>query len=807
MKPNLYLMKNKLCCLITGLAVLVAPSHLPAQGTTFTYQGRLVDGGSPATGLYDLRFGLYDAASIGAQQGYLLTNSTTAVSNGQFTVTLDFGNQFPGADRWLEISVRTNGGDAFTALNPRQPLTATPYAITAGAVTGPVAAGQLTGAVPVSQVSGVLPLDQLPPAVVTNGASGVHLTGAFTGNASGLTNLAAANLVGAIADAQLSGNIPRLNVPNTTAVAMAVPTVNSGFITSANVTSGGSGYLTPPLVTATDATGRGAVLTAVVSGGSVTGLNVANPGSNYSGSASLTIAPPPSTAFQTFVTPNFFSGVNTMTNADNKFAGSFAGNAAGLTNLPPAGLTGVLAPAQIPSLDASKITSGTLAPALIPVLDAATSLTGTLPDARLTANVALRNGPNDFTGLNQFAGLVRATNVGNQFAGNVSGNGAGLTNLPATSLTGALAPAQIPSLNASKITSGTFATALIPVLDAATNLTGILPDARLTTNVALRTSPNDFTGLNQFAGVVRATNVGNQFVGSVSGNGAGLTNIPASAFAAAPPGMVLIPAGAFTMGDTLDGLSDAVPTNVTVSAFYLDVNLVSWSQWQAVYFWATNHGYVFSVPGAGNAANHPVQAVNWYDCVKWCNARSQQAGKPPVYYTDAGWAQVYTNGEPTTVYANWAASGYRLPTEAEWEKAARGGVSGQRFPWGNVINQNLGNYYGDTASYGYDLGPDGYSAAFTNGVTTYTSPLGSFAANAYGLNDMAGNVFEWCWDWYGTSYAGGSDPRGPAGSLSFRVLRGGAWNYDASYARCAYRNYFSPSYAFDSFGFRCVRGL
>src|ERR1017187_1999620 len=161
-------------------------------------------------------------------------------------------------------------------------------------------------------------------------------------------------------------------------------------------------------------------------------------------------------------------------------------------------------------------------------------------------------------------------------------------------------------------------------------------------------------------------------------------------------GMALIPAGAFTMGDNLDGLSDATPTvSVTVSAFYMDVNLVSYSQWQTVYNWATNHGFGFVNAGSGKAANHPVQTVDWYDTVKWCNARSQQAGKTPVYYTDAGLTQVYTNGE-VTPYVYWTANGYRLPTEAEWEKAARGGLSGQRFPWGNTISESQANYEGDT---------------------------------------------------------------------------------------------------------------
>ncbi len=309
---------------------------------------------------------------------------------------------------------------------------------------------------------------------------------------------------------------------------------------------------------------------------------------------------------------------------------------------------------------------------------------------------------------------------------------------------------------------------------------------------------------------VYSVSVSNPY-GSTNSAGALLTIVPNS--------MALIPAGSFTMGDTLDGESDAIPTTIYVSAFYMDVYDVTETLWANIYDWALANGYDFDNTGAASpkGANYPVQSVDWYDVVKWSNGRSQQAGLTPVYYTDAALTQVYTTGEVDAVYVNWGASGYRLPTEAEWEKAARGGLSGQRFPWGDTISESQANYYGDTNAYSYDLGPNGYNALFDTGAEPYTSPVGYFAPNGYGLYDMAGNVYEWCWDWYaappytaGSAYLGGTNPTGAGPGSGFRVLRGGSWfndYYSAYYARCAFRGDNFPDDVNYITGFRCVRGL
>ena len=276
--------------------------------------------------------------------------------------------------------------------------------------------------------------------------------------------------------------------------------------------------------------------------------------------------------------------------------------------------------------------------------------------------------------------------------------------------------------------------------------------------------------------------------------------------------MTDIPGGTFTMGDTLDGESDAKPTDITVSEYYMDRTLVPYALWRSVYTWATSHGYGvgFANNGVGKKANHPVQALDWYDSVKWCNARSEHDGLTPVYYLDAGMTQVYRTGEQTP-YVNWSANGYRLPTEAEWERAARGGLSGRRFPLGLNISDHDANYYSDPTIF-YDFGPGGYNSVGMIGGLPYTTEVYYFAPNVYGLYDMAGNVEEWCWDRYGTPYGQPTttDPTGSATGTD-RVQRGGGWNQPAPLAKCAFRGHYQPALPsvglqyLDS-GFRCVRG-
>jgi len=273
-----------------------------------------------------------------------------------------------------------------------------------------------------------------------------------------------------------------------------------------------------------------------------------------------------------------------------------------------------------------------------------------------------------------------------------------------------------------------------------------------------------------------------------------------------PDGMVLIPSGSFQMGDTFsEGEPWELPIHsVYVSSFYLDKFEVTKGLWDAVKTWGETNGYSFENAGSGKAPNHPVQTINWYDMVKWCNARSEKEGRVPAYYLDSSLAQVYKSGR-VAPSVNWNA-GYRLPTDAEWEKASRGGASGHRFPWSNTdtITHSQANYFSDS-SFAFDVSSTrGFNPAFEDGQMPYTSPVGSFAPNGYGLYDMAGNVWEWCWDWAG-SYTSDpqTDPRGPTGGDT-RVGRGGNWNYYAVHCRSSYRYGNSPDYTATNIGFRCA---
>ena len=279
-------------------------------------------------------------------------------------------------------------------------------------------------------------------------------------------------------------------------------------------------------------------------------------------------------------------------------------------------------------------------------------------------------------------------------------------------------------------------------------------------------------------------------------------------------GMVLIPAGSYLRGNYVasqgsgdSDITDAPTNSVFVNAFLIDSNLVTGSLWN--YVIANSPGYSYTHAGSFKAPNHPVQTIDWFDAVKWCNDRSTLEGTTPVYYTDATCSTLYCFGEPSVIYMKGTTNGYRLPTEAEWEKAARGGVSGHRFPWGtDIIAEASANYQSAANPPTYDWGPTGYNPTGIIGGSPYTSPVGSFVVNGYGLFDMAGNVNEWCGDWYLNTYytSGQTNPTGPTTGTS-RVLRGGSWSGNVAVVRCANRGISVPGNADYTVGFRCVRGF
>jgi formylglycine-generating enzyme required for sulfatase activity len=250
------------------------------------------------------------------------------------------------------------------------------------------------------------------------------------------------------------------------------------------------------------------------------------------------------------------------------------------------------------------------------------------------------------------------------------------------------------------------------------------------------------------------------------------------------PNMAWIPCGTFVMGSPASEAErepDEVQHTVTLSqGFYMGKYLVTQAEYLAVM--GNNPSYFTTNDWEGNPIpldlSRPVEEVSWYDATNYCarlTAQEQAAGR-----LVAGWV-------------------YRLPTESEWEYACRAGTT-TAFYCGSALRSGMANFDGSfeyDASVGDIDNPDGIFL----GCTT---PVGSYQPNAWGLYDMAGNVWEWCRDWYGTYPTGSvTDPTGPP-SGSFRVFRGGFWNIFAWYCRSAYRSYFMPSYWDSVLGFRVV---
>lgn len=256
-----------------------------------------------------------------------------------------------------------------------------------------------------------------------------------------------------------------------------------------------------------------------------------------------------------------------------------------------------------------------------------------------------------------------------------------------------------------------------------------------------------------------------------------------------PGQMVYVPGGSFTMGDTRGGgNSSELPTHsVTLNSFYLDKYQVTQAEYAAIMASNPASGY-----GVGD--NYPVYYVSWYSAMKYCNLRSMSEDLTPVYSISGStnpstWGTVPTSDNSiwNAAICNWTANGYRLPTEAEWEYAARGAINDPDYLYSGSDDLNaVGWYSGNNSPFG-------------------TKPVGSKAPNALGLYDMSGNLWEWCWDWYGSySSSPSNNPTGP-NSGSLRMIRGGYWGNNAYYCRVASRSSYDPYYTGNGIGFRLCR--
>jgi formylglycine-generating enzyme required for sulfatase activity len=244
---------------------------------------------------------------------------------------------------------------------------------------------------------------------------------------------------------------------------------------------------------------------------------------------------------------------------------------------------------------------------------------------------------------------------------------------------------------------------------------------------------------------------------------------------------VLIKGGSFSMGSPaseLDRISDEIQHRVTIAAFYLAKSEVTQAEYQAL---------MEDNPSNFKGGTLLVENVTWSDAVRYCNARSAREGFTPAYSI---------NGE--TVTWNRAANGYRLPTEAEWEYACRAGTS-TPFHTGNNISDNDANFMNH---YGYNTNASG---RVTGGYRQRTTAVNSFKPNPWGLFDMHGNVWEWCWDWYGEYGAGAQTNPTGAATGTYRVNRGGGWNDFPKHIRSAYRAATPPDNGSFNIGFRLAR--
>ena len=183
-------MKNSIQKLLIAFMIIAGVRQAGAQGTAFTYQGRLNSNAVPANGFYDFEFSLSNAPSGGSQIGSTLTQTDVGVTNGLFTTTLDFGSVFTGNSTWLAISVRSNGVGSYVGLTPLQELNPTPYAIFANT------SSNVSGTLPATQISGTIPQAQLPSTVVVENENGVTLSNLTIGGTLNLPNPATIEAAG-----------------------------------------------------------------------------------------------------------------------------------------------------------------------------------------------------------------------------------------------------------------------------------------------------------------------------------------------------------------------------------------------------------------------------------------------------------------------------------------------------------------------------------------------------------------------------------------------------------------------------------